>query len=407
MLAAMTPEEIAACALGAGVLLGWCFATALRRRDHTTFVFARAPQLPVRALAAHDDAWLRGEVQAAEPLVCPWFDVRCVAYSYQIEKKVTRTRKDEKGNTVTETSWETEHTESESIDFDLHDGETVRVALTEGDNEAMESTGTDYQGSSRRHSANVLPIGATVSALGVLRDDRTFGPMAEVPLLVTSATREERVRASARSEGWFFFFAVFFPWAGLTVAAALMLRAQQWPDWLPAAAIGLLAVVPQWWLLTYNRLVRLRQQVKTAQKQTHVELALRADLVPNLVAVVQGYAAHERDLLERLAAIRVGRDLDQEVREERATVATTRDVLLLHERHPQLRSDALYRDLHERLWAVEEKLAHARSFYNDVVTEWNDRIASFPSSLVAAACRHQPAPLFAAACEEKLPPRLA
>ena len=81
-------------------------------------------------------------------------------------------------------------------------------------------------------------------------------------------------------------------------------------------------------------------------------------------------------------------------------------MLLLHERHPQLRGDALYRDLHERLWAVEEKLAHARSFYNDVVSEWNDRIASFPSSLVARVCRHAEAPLFAAEIEAKLPPRL-
>lgn len=407
MLAALSPEEIAAIVVGVGVLAGWGFATAMRRRDQTTFVLARAPQLPVRALAAHDDAWLRGEVRSPAPLSCPWFDVACVAYHYEIEKKVTRTVKDDKGNTRTEESWESEHTESNTIDFDLHDGEVVRVALTEGSNEAMESTGTDYEGSRRRHSATVLPVGATVSALGVLRDDRTFGPLAEVPLIVTPATREQRVRSSANSENWFFCFALFFPWAGLTVAAALVQDASVWQDWLGPAGIGLLAVVPQWWLLTHNRLIRLRQQLKTAQKQMSVELAMRADLVPNLVAVVQAYAAHERELLQRLAAIRVGADLDREVREERATAATARAVLLLHERHPELRGDTLYRDLHERLWAIEEKIAHARTFYNDVVSEWNDRIASFPSSLVAGACRHAEAPLFAAGIEEKLPPRLA
>jgi len=407
MLAALTPEEIAAIVLGVGVLAGWGFATAMRRRDHTTFVLARAPQLPVRALAAHDDAWLRGEVRSPSPLRCPWFDVRCVAYHYEIEKKVTRIVKDSNGKTRTEESWESEYTESNTVDFDLHDGETVRVALCEGSNEAMESTGTDYEGSRRRHSATVLPLGATVSALGVLRDDRTFGPMAEVPLIVTPATREQRVRSSANSENWFFFFAMFFPWAGLTVAAALAQNARVWQDWLVPAAIGLLAVVPQWWLLTHNRLIRLRQQVKTAQKQAGVELAMRADLVPNLVGVVRAYAEHERELLERLAAIRVGDDLDREVREERATAATARSVLLLHERHPELRADTLYRDLHERLWAIEEKIAHARSFYNDIVTEWNDRIAQFPSSMVAGLCRYAEAPLFAAEIDEKLPPRLS
>ena len=253
----------------------------------------------------------------------------------------------------------------------------------------------------------MLPVGATVSALGVLRDDGTFGPLAEVPLLVTEATREQRVRASANSENWFFFFALFTPWAGIAVAGALLTRAQDWQDWLAPMAIGFAAVLPVWWLLTHNRLVRLRQQVKAAQKQTAVELAMRADLVPNLVAVVQGHAAHERELLERLAGIRVGRDLDREVREERAVAGTMRGVLLLHERYPQLRSDALYRDLHERLWAIEENLAHARGFYNEVVTEWNDRIAQFPSSLVAGACGYREAALFAAEIEAQLPPRLA
>jgi LemA protein len=407
MLAVLSPVEAAACALAAGAVVGWAFATALRRRDHTTFVYARAPQLPVRALAAHDDAWLRGVVVSDTPLRCPWFGGACVAYEYQIERQVTHVRRDSKGNVRTETSWETVHSESLAIDFDLHDGETVRVALRQGRNEALAPLGTDYEGMNRRHSASVLPVGTTVSALGVLRDDRTFGPLAEVPLVVTRKTRADRVRASARSEGWFFFFAVFFPWAGCTGAAAALLGASSGVDWLPAAGIGLLAIAPLWWLLTHNRLIRLRQQVRTAQKQAHVELAMRAELVPNLVAVVQGHAAHERELLERLAGIRVGRDLDREVREERAVAGTMRGVLLLHERYPQLRSDALYRDLHERLWAIEEKLAHARGFYNEVVTEWNDRIAQFPSSLVAGACGYREAALFAAEIAEQMPPRLA
>jgi LemA protein len=407
MLANLTPPEAAAIVAGVGALIGWSFATAMRRRDATTFVLARAPQLPIRALAAHDDAWLRGEVRAAEPLRCPWFDVACVAYTYTIEREVTRTVTDSNGKTRTESSWDVEHSTSDAVDFDLHDGATVRVALREGNNEAMQSAGTDYEGARRRHSATVLPVGATVSALGVLRDDGTFGPLAEVPLLVTEATREQRVRASANSENWFFFFALFTPWAGITVAGALLTRAQDWQGWLAPMAIGFAAVLPVWWLLTHNRLVRLRQQVKAAQKQTAVELAMRADLVPNLVAAVQGHAAHERELLERLAGIRVGRDLDREVREERAVAGTMRGVLLLHERYPQLRSDALYRDLHERLWAIEEKLAHARGFYNEVVTEWNDRIAQFPSSLVAGACGYRESALFAAEIEAQMPPRLA
>jgi LemA protein len=203
-----------------------------------------------------------------------------------------------------------------------------------------------------------------------------------------------------------FFFALLFPFLCVAVAAAIVRDAQTGEDWALAAPFGLIVWVPQWWLLTHNRLVRLRHQVTTAKKQISVEVALRHDLVPNLVEVVRGFSEHESSLLQDLATIRSGKDVDAAVRGEPKALQAVRSVLLLHERHPTLKSSALYRDLHERLWAIEEKIAHSRTFYDDVVTEWNDRIAKFPSSLVAmlAGCRE--APLFSAECDEKLPPRI-
>ena len=402
----MDPVGAAALVLAAGSLLGWAFAAALRRQDHRTFVLARAPQLPIRALAAHDDAWLRGKIVCSQPLVCPWFEVPCVAYSYQVEREVKRTRKDSNGNTVTETSWETVHRESRTIAFELDDGARVNVALRQGKNEAMQGTGHDYETSTRRHSAQVLPVGAKVSVLGVLRDDRTFGPLAEVPLLVTSKSRQQRVRGSARAEGWQFFAALLFPFLGAAVATHVLLDTNDGGSWLIGAACGLVVLVPQWWLLTYNRLVRLRQQVRTAQQQIGIDIAVRFDLVPNLVATVRAAASHEQELLASLSALRAAGAIAATVRAEPATLATTRQVLMLHERYPSLRSDALYRDLHDRLWAIEEKIAHSRIFYNDIVTEWNDRLAKVPSSVVARTAGMQSAPLFAAECAEALPPRL-
>lgn len=410
LLAAAPEPAIATALVATGLLLGWLFATWLRKQDHHTFVLARAPRLPVRALAVHDDAWIRGEVRSEAPLQCPWFDVACVAYSYSIEVKVTRTitvtGSDGKVRTETRTEWETEHHESEARDFDLDDGASVRVRLTKGDNEAMESTDHDYEHGSRRHSASYLPLGATVSVLGVLLEDRTFGPLREVPLLVTRRLPNERVRTSAKSEGWLFFAALFFAFAGGFGGAAVALAASRAEDWLTAIAIGLLPLFVQWWLLTHNRLLRLRQQVRTAQRQIDVDLAVRFDLVPNLVAVVRAASSHERELLERTASLRSRGSTDANVRAEPEALATVRQVLLLHERYPALRSDTLYADLHRRLWAVEEKIAHSRSFYDDVVTEWNDRIAHFPSLLVARANGHRPAELFAASCDEALPPPL-
>lgn len=407
VLADLPPPALAALLAAVGIAAGWLFATLLRKRDHQTFVLARAPSLPIRALAEHDDAWLRGVVCADAPLRCPWFDTDCVAYRYRIERKVTRMRRDKDGKTHTETSWDTEYEAAETIDFDLDDGARIRVALTAADNEAMGDAGPEYETTSRRHSAHVLPIGTEVSVLGVRRDDGSFGPLAGVPLLVTRLLPRDRVRASARGESWLFGLALWFPFAGAAGAAAAALQPATLLQWLAALPFGLLLLVPQWWLLTYNRLVRLRQQVKAAQQQVAVELAFRSDLVPNLVAVVRATAGHERELLERLAAIRSGNDLDANVRTEGAAVATARQVLVLHERYPALRADALYRDLHERLWAVEEKLAHTRGFYNDIVTEWNDRVAQFPSLLVARTAGWREAAVFAIEADESLPPRLA
>ncbi|MCB9877113.1 MAG: LemA family protein [Planctomycetes bacterium] len=406
MLAALDQDAVAVIVAASGALAGWAFATALRRRDHRTFVLGRAPALSVRTLSAHDDAWLRGAVRCVTPLVCPWFDVDCVAYSYEIEEERTETHTDAEGKTRTTTTWETVHSESRAIPFVLDDGARITVDLPDAENEALRSLGTEHERSDRRHSAKALQLGADVSVLGVLRDDGSFGPFRGVPLLVTPKTRDQRIRSSQRSEGWFQFWSLLFPYAGLVVATALWRRAQHAADWLVPAAVGAAVLVPQWWLLTFNRLVRLRQQVHAAQKQVSIELQQRRDLVPNLVAVVEAASTHERELLERLTALRAAGSLPQQVRAEEASRGAAREALLLHERYPQLRSDALYRDLHDRLCTIEEKVAHARSFYNDTVTEWNDRVQQVPSTLVAIAAGMRPQPLFATGLDERLPKRL-
>jgi len=415
VIATWTVEEAAAAAgtAAAGLLLGFGFATWLRRRDHATFVLARAPRLPIRALATHDDAWLTGTVTAKDPLTCPWFEEPCVAYSYCIEKEVTKTRTvtDSKGKTRTETytTWDTVHSDSDQQDFDLDDGNTIRVALTEGDNEAMESRGHDYETPKLRHSASLLPIDATVSTLGVKREDGTFGPLREVPLLVTRQSPQERVQSSQKSEAWLFFAALLFPFVGVGVAAGLLRGADTAQDWAIASSFGLLVWLPQWWLLTHNRFIRIKHQVTAARQQIAVEIAFRADLVPNLVEVVRQFASHESSLMQNLAAIRAGKgkDIDDAVRGEPIALDAVRATLTLHERHPALLASQLYRDLHDRLWAIEEKIAHARTFYGDIVTEWNDRIAKFPSGIVARAAGCKEAPLFAAECEERLPAKLS
>jgi LemA protein len=407
MLAAIPTFPIGIGALVLGPLLSWLYAWGLRKQDLKTFLFARAPLLPVRTLSAHDDAWLRGEVRCDAPLRCPWFDVPCVAFGYSIEEEQTEYYTDSEGNRQSRTTWSTVHRDNGVRAFELDDGDRIEIALPEGEIEAQRRLRTDYEHSDRRHSAWIVPLDTPVSAFGVKRDDGSFGPLRNVPLLVTFETRNQAVRRSASAEGWKFFFALFWMFAGGFGGTALLLEARPWHEWLVAVGVGLAAMVPVWALLTYNRLVRLRQQVHVAERQISIELAQRTDLVPNLVAVVKAASQHEQDLLQHLAALRGGGSLDQQVRDEEHARTTANAVLVLHEQYPELKSDAMYRDLHDRLWTIEEKVAHARGFYNDTVTEWNDRVQQVPSNLVALLAKMAPKPLFAAGEEAERPPRLA
>ena len=397
-------------ALG-GPLVGAWLLRSMSRQDHDTWVMARAPALPVRTLAVGDDAWVRGIVDAEQPLVCPVFDVDCVSYSYQREREHTWTTTDKDGKTKHHSEWRTERSESRAMDFVLDDGDRLLVRVKDADNEAGIALRTIYETSRLRHSATVIEIGAEISVLAVKQDDGSFAAEREVPCLLTRRTREERVRGSARSEGWLFFFACFFAFAGGAGAAAFWTAQTTWgsptfAQWLVCVPVGLLTLLPIWWVGSFNQLVRLRQQVGAAFRQVDVDLSVRAALVPNLVEVVRSYAAHERDLLAQLAAIRAGRDAKAAAAAEREASAATRSVLLLHERSPQLRADTLYRDLHDRLWAVEEKLAHTRQLYNDIATEWNNRLAMFPQSIVASLMKCRAAPMFAGD-DEPVPPRLS
>ena len=405
---AFEPEHGALIAVAAGVLGGMLFARLVRSQDHRTWVLARAPQLPIRALGSGDDAWITGTVRSRKPLQCPWFDVACVAYDYSVEIEVVTTHRDKDGNVRVETSWQTEAEESEAIDFDLDDGAAIRVCVADADNQALDELDTDYETSARRHNASVIEVGAELTALGVRQDDGTFAREREVPLLLTRKTAKECIASSAGSETALFTLAWVWPFLCAFGTVAIL---QGDPGWRQPAALlfaalaGVALALPFWAILTHNRLVRLRQQVQAAFRQVDVDLAVRAELVPNLVAVVKAGTAHEQDLLRDLATIRSGGDPHAAVGADAAARAVARQVLVLHERYPQLKADALYRDLHERLWAVEEKLQHTRSLYNDVVTEWNVRIAKFPSVLVARLSGCRAAPLFAGD-DAPLPPPL-
>jgi LemA protein len=151
--------------------------------------------------------------------------------------------------------------------------------------------------------------------------------------------------------------------------------------------IGLLAVIAA--LLSYNRFVRQRQLVDNSWSNVDTELKRRYDLIPNLVATVEGYAAHERSTLEavvraRSDALAADGDAAAQAPHENILVDALRQLLALREAYPDLKASTQFLDLQRQLIATEDRIQAARRFYNANVRDYNTRVETFPSTLIAA-----------------------
>ena len=163
-----------------------------------------------------------------------------------------------------------------------------------------------------------------------------------------------------------------------------------------AALLGLALVLPAVFL--YNRLVYGRNQARQGYADIDVQLRRRADLVPQLVEAVRGYAAYEKALLtavtEARSAALVPQPAAARFGAERSLGAGLRQLLLLAENYPQPKADAAFRDLSARLVEVEDHLQFARRFYNGAVQQYLTRIESFPDLVIARAFGFRPLPFF-------------
>ena len=167
------------------------------------------------------------------------------------------------------------------------------------------------------------------------------------------------------------------------------------PLWI---VLGIVAVVLLAAVWIYNRLVTLRTRVDNGWSQIDVQLRRRADLIPNLVETVKGYAAHERELFERVTEARArslgASGVADQADAENQVSAGLRQLLAVVENYPDLKANQNFLALQEELIGTESKIAYARQFYNDQVMRLNTLIQSFPSSLVARAFGFQERPFF-------------
>jgi LemA protein len=175
-------------------------------------------------------------------------------------------------------------------------------------------------------------------------------------------------------------------------------RKESMRKWIIPAAI---VVINVGMLLTgYNGLVGMAEIVSGKWSNIETQLQRRADLIPNLVQIVKGYAAQEKDIFTEVAEARAklagAQSVGQAAEADQALTGALGRLLAIAENYPQLKSDANFRALQDELAGTENRIAVARKDYNEAVQAYNARIKKFPAVLYAGAFGFEPKEYFRA-----------
>ena len=152
--------------------------------------------------------------------------------------------------------------------------------------------------------------------------------------------------------------------------------------------LGIIALVVLFFVAQYNRLIRLNISVDEAWAQIEVQLKRRADLIPNLVETVKGYAAHEQSTFDAVVTARAKATTASTVADTAAAdgmlTQALRGLLAVAEAYPDLKASANFISLQEELATTENKVAFSRQFYNDNVRELNTAVKTVPTNFFAS-----------------------
>ena len=174
--------------------------------------------------------------------------------------------------------------------------------------------------------------------------------------------------------------------------------------------LGIVVLLALYAVGVYNGLVTLRNRVKNAWSQIDVQLKNRADLIPNLVETVKGYAAHERGTFEEVVKARNqavnAKTVEESVEANNNLTAALSRLMVVVEAYPQLKADQNFLSLQNDLRGVEDKIRYSRQFYNDTVMKYNTDIEVFPKNIFAGIFNFTQEPLFKAAEADREVPRV-
>lgn len=179
--------------------------------------------------------------------------------------------------------------------------------------------------------------------------------------------------------------------------------------WTSLLILLVIVVVLFMWVSgTYNSLVKKNEEVKTQQSNIQTQLQRRADLIPNLVNTVKGYAAHEKEVIQSVSDARAklagARTTGEALNADAELNQALSRLLVVVENYPDLKANANFRDLQAELEGTENRITIARKDYNNAARDYNTSIKKFPSVIFANIFGFSEVPYFEAAPgSEKVP----
>ncbi len=182
------------------------------------------------------------------------------------------------------------------------------------------------------------------------------------------------------------------------------------PVWL-IVVIVIVVLLVLWFVATYNSLVGLRNRVKDQWAQIDVQLKRRADLIPNLVETVKGYAKHEKSTFEEVVkarnAVNNASTKEEEMKASGELTQVVSRLFALAESYPELKANQNFISLQNDLKESEDKISLMRQFYNDTVLTYNNKVQTIPSNIVANLCHFREETFFKVDEADKVVPKVS
>ena len=182
------------------------------------------------------------------------------------------------------------------------------------------------------------------------------------------------------------------------------------PIWL-IIVIAIVVILIIWFVATYNSLINLRNRVKDQWSQIDVQLKRRADLIPNLVETVKGYAKHEKTTLDEVIDARnsfnSASSKEEEIKASGELTGMLNRLFALAESYPDLKANQNFMSLQNDLRDTEDKISTMRQFYNDTVLTYNNKVETIPSNIVAKLANFKVESFFEINDQEKEVPKVS